>query len=82
MLAKQEFTCELSVREMSEVSMPALRLESTLQELTLHNLQIESDQLGKELIQAFTDNPLLPGAILVEGGQLSGMISRRRFLEH
>lgn len=82
MLAKQEFPCELSVREMPEVSMPALRLESTLQELTLHDLQIESDQLGKELTKAFTDNPLLPGAILVEGGQLIGMISRRRFLEH
>ncbi|MBD1937451.1 ATP-binding protein [Microcoleus sp. FACHB-68] len=82
MLAKQEFPCELSVREMSEVSMPALRLESTLLELTLHDLQIESDQLGKELTKAFTDNPLLPGAILVEGGQLMGMISRRRFLEH
>nr|WP_323798429.1 ATP-binding protein [Microcoleus sp. FACHB-672] len=67
---------------MSEVSMPALGLESTLQELTLHDLKIESYQLGKELIKAFTDNPLLPGAILVEGGQLMGMISRRRFLEH
>ncbi len=59
-----------------------LRLESTLQELKLHDFQVESEHLGKELAKAFTENPLLPGVILMDRGQLAGMISRRRFLEH
>ncbi|MBD0265522.1 MAG: ATP-binding protein, partial [Tolypothrix sp. Co-bin9] len=58
-----------------------LSLESTIQELSLHDFQIESSHLGKEVTQTFQVNPLLPGVILTEQGKLVGMISRRRFLE-
>lgn len=59
-----------------------LNLESTLQELKLYEFQIESQQSGIEVAKAFDNNPLLPGAILTEQGQLLGMMSRRRFLEY
>ncbi|MEC4985201.1 MAG: GGDEF domain-containing protein [Oscillatoria sp. PMC 1068.18] len=58
-----------------------LHLESTLSELELDNFQIDSHCLSKEVAGKFEENPLLPGVILTEYGQLIGMISRRRFLE-
>jgi two-component system NtrC family sensor kinase len=58
-----------------------LTLESTLQELHLHDRQIEVDNPGKEAAKLFDANPFLPGIILLEQGKLVGMISRRRFLE-
>lgn len=69
----------LSVTSLTE--MPKLNLESTLQELSLYDFQIESSCLGKEVAQTFQENPLLPGAILTQQGKFLGMISRRRFLE-
>ncbi|HAX76650.1 MAG TPA: ATP-binding protein [Cyanobacteria bacterium UBA11372] len=59
-----------------------LNLESTLQDLSLYEFQIEADRTGIEVARAFDSNPLLPGAILTEKQQLLGMISRRRFLEY
>lgn len=64
-----------------EVVTLQLSLESTLQELPLYECQIESSYLGKKVAQVFEASPLIPGIILTEGGQLSGMISRRRFFE-
>jgi two-component system NtrC family sensor kinase len=58
-----------------------LTLESTLQELHLHDRQLEADSPGKEAAKLFDANPVLPGIVLLEQGQLVGMISRRRFLE-
>lgn len=58
-----------------------LSLDSTLQELSLYDFQVESTYLGKEVAQIFQLNPLLPGVILLEQNQFLGMISRRRFLE-
>lgn len=58
-----------------------LSLESTLQELSLFNFQVESSRLGKEVARTFEANPLLPGVILVAQGQFLGMISRWRFFE-
>ena len=58
-----------------------LRLESTLQELSLYDFQVECSHPGKEVAQTFQQNPLLPGVILTEQNQFVGMISRRRFLE-
>ena len=65
-----------------ELVVSSLSLDSTLQELPLQNFQIESSCVGKEVIQIFEGNPLLPGVILTQDGQFFGMISRRRFLEH
>ncbi|MCD8488710.1 MAG: diguanylate cyclase [Desertifilum sp.] len=61
--------------------MPELSQNSTLQELSLHNCQMEVEQVGIEVARAFEANRLLPGAILTEGGQFFGLISRQRFLE-
>ncbi|UBF25156.1 sensor histidine kinase [Kovacikia minuta CCNUW1] len=67
---------------LDEGSNQALHLESTVQDLPLYRFQIESDRRGAELAQVFEQNPLLPGAILVEQEQLLGMISRQRLLEY
>ena len=59
-----------------------LSLDSTLQELSLYDFQLESSYLGKEVAQIFQKNSLLPGVILTEQNHFVGMLSRRRFLEH
>jgi len=59
----------------------ALGLDSTLQALSLYDVQIDSANLGLEVAQRLKDDPLLPGVILLTGMELAGMISRRRFLE-
>lgn len=71
-----------SVSEVSPASSArTLSLESTLQDLYLYTCQIEIHNLGEALVRLFDDNPLLPGVVLLESGQLCGMISRRYFLE-
>lgn len=79
MLALKESFRELAVLPQSET--PSLSLESTLQDLSLSDFQVEASHLGKEVAQTFQANPLLPGVILTEQSQFAGMISRRRFLE-
>ncbi len=79
MLALKESFRELAVLPQSET--PSLSLESTLQELSLSDFQVEASHPGKEVAQTFQANPLLPGVILTEQSQFAGMISRRRFLE-
>lgn len=79
MLALKESGKEVSTPPQPEQR--GLSLESTLQELSLFDFQIESCHLGKEVAQIFQFNPLLPGVILLEQGKFVGMISRRRFLE-
>lgn len=58
-----------------------LRLESTLQELSLYDCQVDVDQVGMVLARMFETNPTIPGVILNHDCQFIGMISRRRFLE-
>lgn len=58
-----------------------LTLQSQLVDLMLYDYQVEADCLGSEVASTFNTNPLLPGVILRNAGQLFGMISRRRFLE-
>ncbi len=65
----------------SEESLAQLGLDSTLRELSLYDFQIEIGCPGKQLARTFEENPLIPGAILVRGGEFAGMVSRRRFLE-
>lgn len=59
-----------------------LLLQSTLQELSLYDFQVEFHYLGREIAQVFQANPLLPGVIIMKQGQFAGVISRRRFLEY
>lgn len=73
---------DLSVILPSQILNANLHLQSTLEELSLYDFQVESSLGGREIADAFNANPLLPGVILMEGGQLLGMISRQRFFEH
>lgn len=58
-----------------------LTLDSTLQDLHLHDFKMDWSRPGRDLRQAFDENPLLPGVILTQNSCFCGMISRRRFLE-
>lgn len=79
MFALKESCSESFIPPQAET--PNLGLESTLEELSLYDCQIEGSHLGIEVAQTFQTNPLLPGVILTERGEFVGMISRRRFLE-
>ncbi|WRH68093.1 MAG: ATP-binding protein [Planktothrix sp. GU0601_MAG3] len=58
-----------------------LKLESTLKDLSLYDVPVDLNQPGIILTQKLEENPLIPGVILTQNGQFSGMISRRIFLE-
>jgi len=79
MLFIKESSAKLSVH--SQLQIQNLNLESTLKELSLYDSQIDSSHPAKEVAHTFQSNPLLPGVILTEQGELVGMISRSRFLE-
>ncbi|MBD2579733.1 ATP-binding protein [Oscillatoria sp. FACHB-1406] len=59
-----------------------LTVNSTLLELPLCDLQIESTCLGSDLVELLQRWPLLPGAILTENGRFVGPISRRKLMEY
>ena len=67
--------------ELTAESLEGLTLDSTLQELSLHNFQLKLSSPGRELAKAFDEDKRLPGAIVTEQNQFVGMISRRQFLE-
>ncbi|BAZ42299.1 histidine kinase [Calothrix sp. NIES-4101] len=58
------------------------RLNSTLQELPLWQVQIDLNCPGDDLIKLFEKDNLLPGIILTKNQYYVGMISRRRFFEY
>ena len=58
-----------------------LDLSSTLRDLTLHNMQVEINQLGVVVAEIFEENKLLPGIILTNFGKFFGMISQQQFLK-
>ncbi|MBE9121859.1 ATP-binding protein [Tychonema sp. LEGE 07199] len=72
---------EIPVQLASEADSGELRLDSTLQELSLYDFQVEAMDFGMKISQMLETNPLLPGVILTNQGKFVGMISRRRFLE-
>lgn len=61
--------------------MTQLHIHSTLSELALHDFQVDLQRQGEYVFQAFEENPLLPGVILMQQGAFRGMVSRRKFLE-
>ncbi len=77
----EELTCQISPPFVSVGSDRDLVLESTLQELSMYNFQVEISCTGAEVANFFDKYPLLPGVILLEQGKFFGMISRRRLLE-
>ena len=59
-----------------------LGLNSTLRELTVYGVCVESKCLTNEVIKILNENPLLPGVIITLEGEYGGMISRRRIFEY
>ncbi len=72
---------ERPVPPISEADLGQLCLDSTLQELSLYDFQVEATDWGMRISQMLEANPLLPGVIVTHQGEFAGMISRRRFLE-
>jgi two-component system NtrC family sensor kinase len=72
---------ERPVQPISQADLGELSLDSTLVELSLYAFNVEATDLGMQISQMLEANPLLPGVILTDRGEFSGMISRRRFLE-
>ena len=72
---------ERPVQATSQAAIGELCLDSTLQELSLYDFQVEATDLGIKISQMLEANPLLPGVIVTHQGEFAGMISRRRFLE-
>jgi signal transduction histidine kinase len=58
-----------------------LHLQSTIQDLSPTQCQLEMNCTGNDLEEIFNYSPNLPGIILTENDRLVGMVSRRRFLE-
>ncbi len=58
-----------------------LTLNSTLKDLPSSNFTVEINRLGKEIVENFSENPDLPGVILINNHQLIGIISRAKFFE-
>ncbi|HLO47001.1 MAG TPA: GGDEF domain-containing protein [Kamptonema sp.] len=75
-------SAQLSVPLVSESCPPNLVLDSTLEHLLLWDFQVESSDRGQKVTEKLEADPLIPGVILTERGQLLGMISRRRFFEY
>ncbi len=62
--------------------MDNLRIDSTLECLNLHHFGVKPGTLGNVVFQAFEQDLVLPGVILLtQDGGLLGVISRRHFLE-
>ncbi|HAX78911.1 MAG TPA: PAS domain-containing sensor histidine kinase [Cyanobacteria bacterium UBA11372] len=61
---------------------PKLSLDSTLQELTLYDVCVESSRPTNQVIQILNENPLLPGIMIASEGKYVGMLSRRRTFEY
>lgn len=57
-----------------------LSVESTVGDLLLHHISLPLTAMGKEVMALFTEDPVLPGIILLENDKFVGMISRQRFL--
>lgn len=63
------------------MSEPCIHISSILEELTLHDSQVDELVLGERVVEIFDQCPSLPGVVIKHQGQLQGMISRQRFLE-
>lgn len=66
----------------SEGSRENFDLESTVQELSLYDFQIDVGSPGMVISEIFESDRLVPGVTLTEQGQFAGMMSRRRFYEY
>ncbi len=58
-----------------------LTIESTLADLSAHDLWVESTTPGQDVYDLFAAHPDLPGVIVLDHGRYAGMLPRSRFLE-
>lgn len=77
----QKIPSQLSPPSFSEGSDRAFSLESTLGDLPLHGFQVDMSCLAVQVARMFEKYPQVPGAILLDRGEFTGMISRRILLE-
>ncbi|MGB3403318.1 MAG: ATP-binding protein [Microcoleaceae cyanobacterium] len=68
--------CQLEYPLLEEI-----HLDSTIQDLSPVQCQLEMNATGNDLEEFFDYSPTIPGIILTENNQFVGMVSRRRFLE-
>ena len=76
-LAFSYTTLEPSLKEL----LPALGIDSTLDELPLHRVCLDIEALGTEAAQIFGEVPELPGILLTHGDTVVTVLSRQSFLE-
>ncbi|MCG5057639.1 MAG: ATP-binding protein [Limnoraphis sp. WC205] len=62
-------------------SAQSLHLESTLQDLSLYEIQVDIRQKGVVITQLFESDSTIPGVILMDQKKFIGMVSQRRFFE-
>lgn len=62
-------------------NLPRITFNSTLEDLVSYAFQIDSSTPGRVVAQEFHKNPELPGVIIVDQDQVTGMISRANFRE-
>ena len=70
-----------AAEDSSKDSLPALGIQSTLNDLPLHATCLSLDALGTEAAQTFEKAPSLPGLLLTHHNNIVGVLSRQRFLE-
>ncbi|NES04281.1 MAG: GGDEF domain-containing protein [Okeania sp. SIO2F4] len=73
---------ELLVSTIPDNCLSRTSQESTVRDLSLYDFQVDNNQVGEIAALRLQAEPRLPGVILMEEEQLSGMISRQRFLEY
>src|SRR5262249_33505062 len=59
-----------------------LRADSTLGDLPTTNFRVGPETLGNRITAEFDRQSDLPGVLIVKEGELLGMISREKFMEH
>ena len=64
-----------------EHSTPSLSLDSTLQDLSLWQQQLDLGSPGQAAVTLFEQHPRLPGIILTQQQEYTGLLSRRQFFE-
>ncbi|MBF2063891.1 MAG: sensor histidine kinase [Calothrix sp. C42_A2020_038] len=77
----QEFVSEIPAPILIEGSRTDLCLESTLQELSLYAFEVQITCTSASVAQVFEKYPLVPGVILLDNHNYTGMLSRRQLLE-
>lgn len=66
---------------MQNIDLTHLTLDSTLADLPHHDFTVAPDTIGRAVADEFARRPALPGVIIRDGERVTGVFSRRQFLE-